>query len=323
MKITFFLAFLLIALSYNFISNNSDGHLPDVKSYYDGPLFHYEADTGVSCTAVPPNTSVIRDDGTYENGYRSVSEGDSTTMVHKMVLGPGRTIISVCWALTALSPSGSLTHNIIIYDTTGPGGEPGNVVARVANVQSPTIAIFPNHSRYSASVNIGPLPQRAYYIGVQWDNNPILPFFCSADENGVSGGPGYQRMGSSYPPNWGLNMPVFTPWDNWSFRVELAPPVGINGNSNQLPTQYILNQNFPNPFNPSTTVEFALPKAGNVSISVYDIRGNEVYRLINKTKYDEGNHKVVFGMSKFASGVYFYKFEAGDFRDTKKMMFIK
>jgi hypothetical protein len=109
----------------------------------------------------------------------------------------------------------------------------------------------------------------------------------------------------------------------WCMIIRYDCPVGINGNNNQLPNEYILKQNYPNPFNPSTTIEFALPKAENVSLSVYDISGKEVYRLLSKTKYDAGTHQVVFDMSKFSSGVYFYKIEAGEFTETKKMVLIK
>src|SRR5688500_11877401 len=142
----FSLAFLFL-LSLNFLPFERDGDdLPSVSSYYDGPNFtHNFPDTGVSCATLPPSQNVIKADGSFENGYRSTSDGDSTTMVHKMILGANRTITSVCWTWTALSPSGSLTHNIVVYDTTGPGDSPGNVVARVNGVSSPNIAIFPNH----------------------------------------------------------------------------------------------------------------------------------------------------------------------------------
>lgn len=321
MKLISFLCLcLIIALSYNFFSIGG-GDLPDVKSYYDGPLFTNQLDSPLTCSPSPPG--VIRDDGTYENGYRSVSDGDSTTMVHKMVLGPGRTITQVCWAWTALPPSGSLVHNVVVYDTTGAGDSPGNLVGKITGVTSSNIAVFPATSRHSTPANIGPLPNRSYYIGVQWDNNPVIPYFSCADENGTFGGPGYQRVTSSYPPNWGLIMPVFTNWKNFSFRVELAPPVGIGGNNNQLPTQYSLKQNYPNPFNPSTTVEFELPKAGGVSLSVYDMLGRGILKVVDNIKYEAGVHEVIVDMNKFSSGVYFYKIEARDFRDTKKMMLIK
>ncbi len=109
----------------------------------------------------------------------------------------------------------------------------------------------------------------------------------------------------------------------WCLVIRYDQFVGINGNNNQLPTKFSLTQNYPNPFNPSTTVEFSMPKAENVTMSVYDIAGKEVWKLINNGRYEAGTHTVIFDMSKFASGVYFYKIEAGSFTDTKKMMLIK
>jgi len=109
----------------------------------------------------------------------------------------------------------------------------------------------------------------------------------------------------------------------WCLVIRYDQFVGINGNNNQLPTKFSLTQNYPNPFNPSTTVEFSMPKAENVTMSVYDITGKEVYRLINNSRYDAGTHKVIFDMSKFASGVYFYKISSGSFSQTKKMILVK
>jgi hypothetical protein len=89
-----------------------------------------------------------------------------------------------------------------------------------------------------------------------------------------------------------------------------------------IPSEYILHQNYPNPFNSSTTIEFDLPKAANVSVEVYNMLGQNIKSLVNK-ELNEGMHLVEFHGQNFASGLYFYRIEAGEFQDVKKMILIK
>jgi hypothetical protein len=89
-----------------------------------------------------------------------------------------------------------------------------------------------------------------------------------------------------------------------------------------LPTVYGLSQNYPNPFNPSTRIEFALPKAGPVEVKIYNTLGQEVATLVSETM-GVGNHTVVFNAGNLASGLYFYRIQAGQFTSVKKMMLVK
>lgn len=104
--------------------------------------------------------------------------------------------------------------------------------------------------------------------------------------------------------------------------VQLVGLVGIENQNNQNPTEYSLKQNYPNPFNPSTEIVFALPQSEFVTLKVYDILGNEVASVVNEYRL-KGTHTVKFDASKLSSGMYFYKIQAGDFSDTKKMTLIK
>jgi hypothetical protein len=90
-----------------------------------------------------------------------------------------------------------------------------------------------------------------------------------------------------------------------------------------LPTEYVLYQNFPNPFNPTTTIMFALPQQNKVSLKVYNILGELIEKIINDDLYEPGYHQVEFGTSKLVSGVYIYKLVAGNYQSTKKMLLIK
>ncbi|MCB0728086.1 MAG: T9SS type A sorting domain-containing protein [Ignavibacteriae bacterium] len=96
-----------------------------------------------------------------------------------------------------------------------------------------------------------------------------------------------------------------------------------NININSLkPIEYSLIQNYPNPFNPSTTIQYSIPKDVWVNIRVYDISGREVTTLVNEYK-TSGNYSTRFDGNNLASGIYYYRIDAGEFKDSKKMLLIK
>ena len=85
---------------------------------------------------------------------------------------------------------------------------------------------------------------------------------------------------------------------------------------------YSLDQNFPNPFNPSTQISYNVAERGNVSLVVYDLLGREVASLVNEVK-EPGSYKVNFNASNLPSGIYTYRIQSGSFVQTKKMMLLK
>ena len=86
--------------------------------------------------------------------------------------------------------------------------------------------------------------------------------------------------------------------------------------------EFSLSQNYPNPFNPVTIISYQLPKTGFVTLKVYDVLGNDVVTLVNEEK-PAGNYNINFDASELPSGVYYYKIRAGNYVETKKMMFLK
>ena len=90
----------------------------------------------------------------------------------------------------------------------------------------------------------------------------------------------------------------------------------------QIVSSYSLSQNYPNPFNPTTQINYSLPKSSFVSLKVYDVLGREVATLVNQTQ-NNGSYNISFNANNLASGVYFYKLEAGDFISIKKMLLVK
>lgn len=83
-----------------------------------------------------------------------------------------------------------------------------------------------------------------------------------------------------------------------------------------------LYQNFPNPFNPVTNIQYAIGSPGLVILKVYDVLGKEVATLVNEEK-PAGSYTVEFNGSNLASGVYFYKLGTGEFVQVKKMLLLK
>lgn len=86
-----------------------------------------------------------------------------------------------------------------------------------------------------------------------------------------------------------------------------------------VPGQYELAQNFPNPFNPTTNIRFAIPQSGHVKLTVYNVAGQEAATLVNGVM-SAGTYKVDFDARHLSSGIYFYRIEAGSFLQVKKML---
>ncbi|MCK9410148.1 MAG: T9SS type A sorting domain-containing protein [Bacteriovoracaceae bacterium] len=89
-----------------------------------------------------------------------------------------------------------------------------------------------------------------------------------------------------------------------------------------VPNNFALAQNFPNPFNPTTNIEYSIPFSGKVSLSIYNVLGQTVTTLVEQ-ELAAGKYVAQFNASRFASGVYFYKLQVGDFVSVKKMMLLK
>jgi flagellar hook assembly protein FlgD len=112
-----------------------------------------------------------------------------------------------------------------------------------------------------------------------------------------------------------------------NFRIDSTDDGVDNENVEIIPQVNTLNQNYPNPFNPETAISFSMKEAGNVSVDVYNIKGQKVKTLLNEFR-SSGNHDVVWNGTdennrNVASGVYFYKMKNGKFSSTKKMILMK
>jgi len=110
--------------------------------------------------------------------------------------------------------------------------------------------------------------------------------------------------------------------DIWLVRIASDPSTSANKISNIVSKEFALHQNYPNPFNPKTTIEFSIPKTEYVTLKIYDVLGKEVVTLVDK-QLTVGNYEYDWDASHFASGIYYYRIEAGSFTKSKKLILIK
>ena len=99
-------------------------------------------------------------------------------------------------------------------------------------------------------------------------------------------------------------------------------PTLVDNNLEYIPDRFTLGQNFPNPFNPSTKISWQSPVDSWQTLKIYDVLGNEVATLVNEYK-PAGVYEVQFDASQLSSGIYFYKLQAGNFVEIKKMVLLK
>jgi len=101
-----------------------------------------------------------------------------------------------------------------------------------------------------------------------------------------------------------------------------SPPEVSSVRSGETPREFSLAQNFPNPFNPTTTIQFDLPKAGHAALKVYNSLGEEVASLV-AADLPAGSFQAAWNASGVPSGTYFYRLIAGDFSQTRKLVLMK
>jgi hypothetical protein len=115
--------------------------------------------------------------------------------------------------------------------------------------------------------------------------------------------------------------------DAWAIKLDVENMTAVE-NEESLPKEFSLDYNYPNPFNPATTIRYKLPERSAVSLKIFNILGSEVLTLVNEVQ-SAGTHSVIFDAKNnkhsysLASGVYIYRLQAGNFVQSRKMILLK
>ena len=108
---------------------------------------------------------------------------------------------------------------------------------------------------------------------------------------------------------------------NWEIIIKAATGVGKD-NLSAVPSEFQLYQNYPNPFNPITIIKFSIPKPAYITVKVFNILGEEIVTLVSEKMYP-GTYTTEWNASQYPSGVYFYRIQAGEFMETRKLLLLK
>jgi len=116
---------------------------------------------------------------------------------------------------------------------------------------------------------------------------------------------------------------LFAGTDDGVWRRPLSEMITSVPRSNEnIPNEFVLKQNYPNPFNPVTSIQYSVPRNQKVTLKVFDLLGREVATLVNEVKY-AGSYRTTFNGVDLASGVYFYRLQAGRFTQTRKLTLLR
>ena len=221
------------------------------------------------------------------------------------------------------TPPGKLT---VHPDNAGNGGVRGSDPCIDGNISYGHMSTNSINNGTAISLNIvyigGQcciLTTGTYRLGeIRFDKTDTSFNFCTHDTIRASTNAGQSSVIQDstiallYPSQWSRINPADT----------CTSLVGVVNTGSNIPTVYKLYNNYPNPFNPKTMIKYDIPKNSNVRIVIYDVLGKEVETIVNEKKTG-GSYEIQWDASKYASGAYFYKIEAGDFTESKKMVLIK
>jgi hypothetical protein len=211
----------------------------------------------------------------------------------------------------------------IFFQEFSEQGTPVGAVVKVnetpASATSSTVADIDSEGRF-------------IIVWEEWPNLKAQRYSTTGTKIGVNFKVNQNQTNGDYFPITRLrNNKIYTAWNrsdiNWNTSVwmnilDFDNPTMSVEKDEDYPATYLLSQNFPNPFNPTTTIAFSIPQAGNVTLKVFDALGREVATLVNGFR-SEGKYNAEFDASKLSSGMYIYKLTSDKYTEVKKMMLVK
>ena len=197
---------------------------------------------------------------------------------------------------------GSPWQNVLFSENGGPA--PGFLVG------GPNQAFTGDANPY---LQLNQPPQKMYADFNATGSWPVQYKSWEITENSIGYQSGYIRLLSEF---------ISLSTDTLQFAAEIPNQQDDDNDVTETPESFKLYQNFPNPFNPSTTIQFDVVRTATVTIDVYSMAGQKVTTLLNEVR-TPGRYRINFDASGLSSGVYMYRITAGDFTQTRKMAFVK
>jgi hypothetical protein len=177
---------------------------------------------------------------------------------------------------------------------------------------------------------------RSYTLDITPGNSSTVVASFQANLNGLGGKSAIVFASGFLAPGGNQNGPAFGLYAALASGDVVALPAAptglaptaeltgedVFGKEENLPVESALTQNFPNPFNPSTTIAYSVPSAGPVTLKIYNLLGQEVATLVDDVK-SSGSYSVKFDAAGLSSGTYIYRLQSGGMVETKRMTLLK
>jgi photosystem II stability/assembly factor-like uncharacterized protein len=245
------------------------------------------------------------DDGSPSNGYYWNNNGQGS--VNRMTPTLNNATLTQMEIYITGVVAGTATYKPIVLGNNG--GAPGS---DLASLNFKTAVSYPGWDPTSLS-SFGIVITGEFFVGLIYNGTDKPTYGYDAVDNGRA---------------WDYNGSAWSSWNETYFiRATIQTTTSVAEISNEIPTEFELSYNYPNPFNPSTKFKYALPEGRNVKIIIYDINGSKITELVNNYQ-GAGTYEVTWnGKNDFgqqvASGTYIYSVHAGNFSQTKKMVMLK
>ena len=318
------------------VYNQMNGNIRDIKMSannvigyaYGDPVggiwtFLRTTDRGATFSAVGP---VLSQSGNEHGNYRAMAVsqlfvflGTSNNKIHRF------TILAPTWISSA---SQYLNTYAVGFDLAGLNGLSGGNPSSLSNsINSGLLWILQAGLPGSGDCNtIGNIDLQFWYargpniyysndlLGLIFNQQYICPNNGTYEQMSFTNIQGQDNIESTIR-GWGVT-------NNGSLSVYNGQLSEIKKIKQEIPSEYKLSQNFPNPFNPSTSIEYSLKGSGNITLRVFNAEGKLITTLFSGY-LTAGSYKISWEAAGFSSGVYFYKLSSGSFTESRKMLLIK